>query len=220
MTSTEDLINQLVQGAAPVRRLSRPLSRAAFWLALAGMVIGGMAGVDGLCPNLPSRLMDPLYATSLGAAGLTGILAAAGAFMTGLPDRSRLWAVLPVPALLVWLGATSLSCVLCWTPTPAGFFQADGALHCGGVFLAVSAMLAGSLLWMSRRAPVADRWATAWLAGLAVAGLATLGLALTRTFAESALILVWNLGAAALTAPVLASSWRWAFRHGVPGKAA
>ena len=214
MISTEDLIDRLVREARPIRRLPGPLTRAGGWLAMAGVAIGGVIAVDGLCPNLYERLADPFYLTSFIAAGLTGALATAAAFMLSLPDRSRLWGILPIPALLVWLGAITLSCILYWTPTPPELLHPNNSLHCAGVFLTVSTLLTGLMFWMLRSGPLADGRGTSWLSGLAVTGLATVGLSLTRTFEESAMLLIWNLGASALTAPILALSWRWVIRCG------
>ena len=213
MTSTEDLIDRLVRDISPIRRLPGPMPRAAGWLAMAGVAIGGVIAVDGLCPYLYERLANPFYLTSFIAAGLTGALATAAAFMLSLPDRSRLWAILPIPALLAWLGAITLSCILNWTPTPSELLHPNSTLHCACVFLTVSTLLTGLLFWMLRSGPLADGRGTSWLSGLAVTGLATVGLSLTRTFEESAMLLIWNLGASALTAPILALSWRWMIRH-------
>ena len=207
MTRTEDLIAALARDARPVRRLRGPWTRAFLWLGLAALAIGGILAVDGICPNLESRLADPLFVTGLAAAALTGVLAGAGAFLVGLPDRSRLWVWLPMPAVVVWFGAVGLECLGHWTPVPEGMLQARDAAHCLCVFAAVSALLAASLLWMLRPAPLADGRGAAWLAGLAVAGLGTTGFTLTRTFEESALLLTWNLGAGLLAALLLAG-WR------------
>ena len=207
MTPTETLIAALVRDARPVRRLRGPWTRAMLWLGLAALVIGGVLAVDGFCPNLASRLADPLFATGLAAAALTGALAGVGAFLVGLPDRSRHWTWLPVPAAAVWFGAVGLECLGHWTPVPDGMLQVQDTAHCLCVFAAVSALLATSLLGMLRPAPLADGRGVAWLTGLAVAGLGTAGFTLTRTFEESALMLTWNLGAGLLAALLLVG-WR------------
>ena len=213
MTSTHDLIEVLVREASPVRRLASPVPRTLGWLGLAGVVIGGTIAVDGLCPNLAARLADPLYAASLAAAGVTGALAAMGAFLVSLPDRSRLWAWLPLPSGLAWTGLIAAECLTRPAATAAGLSGMDGTLHCATVFLIVSALLAVLLFQMLRPGPLAHGRRTGWLAGVAVGGLATVGFSLTRTFEAPSLLLAWNLGAGVLTSLLLTALWRCA----VPG---
>ena len=207
MTRTEDLIEALARDSGPVRRLRGPWTRTGGWLACAGLTIGAVVAVDGVCPNLAARLADPLFAAGLAAAGVTGALAGTSAFLLGLPDRSRLWALLPAPSALVWLGALGFDCLGRWTPAPEGAIQTGDATHCLCVFLAVSGMIAAALLWMLRPMPLAHGRGVTLLAGLAVAGLGVTGFTLTRTFDTSALMLTGNLGMGALATLVLIQGW-------------
>ena len=201
-----------MRDAVPVRRLPRPLFRAAGWLVLAGTAMGGVIAVDGVCPNLAARLADPLYAASLAAAGATGALAAMGAFLVSLPDRSRLWTLLPVPAGLTWMGLLAAECLTRPAAPPDGPVPLGNTLHCATVFLSVSALLTVSLFYMLRPGPLAHGRETGWLAGIAAGGLATVGFALTRTFEAPFLLLTWNLGAGALTMLAVTAFWRRAAR--------
>jgi hypothetical protein len=42
---------------------------------------------------------------------LTAVLAAFASFQLSLPDRSNRWGLLPLPALLLWLGASGIGCL-------------------------------------------------------------------------------------------------------------
>lgn len=215
-SSTDALIDTLVRASAPVARARPLMERAIGWLILAGTVIGATVAVDGVCPNLPLRAADPLYAAGLGAAGLTGALSVVAAFLLGLPDRSRLWGLLPLPAAGLWVAAVVGDCLALPPPMlsslaapapPEGYSS-----HCACVFLLLSLVLALLLRWGTRDDPLRHGWGTSGFAGLAVAGLATAGLSLTRTFAAPGPLLTWNLGAGALAALLLAALWRWGER--------
>ncbi len=102
MTNTPDLIDMLVERAAPVRRLRPPLARAALWLLFATLILGVIAVAHGLRPDIAARLRQPVFFVWAWCAALaTGILAAIASFRVSLPDGSRWWVLLPVPALVL-----------------------------------------------------------------------------------------------------------------------
>jgi hypothetical protein len=103
VTTTPDLIETLVERAAPVRRLRPPLVRAAFWLGFAGFVLALLAVGHGVRPDLAERLTQTTFAVSIAAALATGVLAAVAAFAISIPDRPRWWLLLPAPTLIVWI---------------------------------------------------------------------------------------------------------------------
>ena len=47
----------------------------------------------------------------MAAAALTGVLAVLAAFQLSFPDRDRRWALLPLPALALWLGDLGWGCL-------------------------------------------------------------------------------------------------------------
>ena len=65
-------------------------------------------------PDLTQRLRNPAFAVSMAAPLLTGVLAAFAAFLVSLPDRSRLWLLLPAPALIFWLSNIGYQCLNQW----------------------------------------------------------------------------------------------------------
>ena len=101
MTKTPDLIDTLVEYATPVRRLRPPLIRAALWLLFAALVLGLLAVVHGVRPDLAERLQQPIFVIGMFGALATGVLAAIASFKVSLPDGSRWWLLLPVPALVL-----------------------------------------------------------------------------------------------------------------------
>jgi len=105
MITTPDLIEALAANVTPVRRLRPPLVRATLWLSFAAVVLVLLAVSHGARPDLAQRLQQPTFVVSIAASFLTGILAAVAAFLVSLPDRSRAWLLLQLPALMVWISS-------------------------------------------------------------------------------------------------------------------
>ena len=80
------------------------------------MILGVIAIAHGLRPDLAVRLQEPVFSWSgWRAALLTGVLAAIAAFRVSLPEASRWWVMLPVPALVLWVSTHRL-----WLPDRLG----------------------------------------------------------------------------------------------------
>ena len=67
-------------------------------LALALTMVSGIGAMIQRLVAAPD-----LWLAAMGSM-LTAVLAAAAAFQLGLPDRKAAWALLPLPAVLVWIG--------------------------------------------------------------------------------------------------------------------
>src|SRR5258708_32539149 len=113
-TPHEDIIRGLTADLKPVRRLPPPGWRALLWLAVVAAVAFTLAAVADR-PAVEARLTaaPDIWLAAIGSA-LTMVLAAIAAFELSLPDRSPLWALLPLPAALLWLGASGAGCLRAW----------------------------------------------------------------------------------------------------------
>ena len=107
MTKTPDLIDTLVDCAAPVRRLRPPLVRATLWLSFAALILVLIAVAHGVRLDLAERLHQPVFVIGMFSALATGVLAAFASFRVSLPDGSRWWLLLPVPPLILWVSTIS-----------------------------------------------------------------------------------------------------------------
>jgi hypothetical protein len=114
VTKTPDLIDALVETATPVRRLRPPIVRAGLWLAFAAIVLGLIAIAHGVRPDFSDCMRQPLFVLGMLGALATGILAAVASFRLSLPDSSRLWIVLPLPALALWVATIGYGCLTDW----------------------------------------------------------------------------------------------------------
>jgi hypothetical protein len=197
VTRTEELIDALAERAAPVQRLRPPLVRAVLWLAFAGVLIALIAAGQGIRTDFIPHLRQPAFAVTIGAALTTGILSAAAAFAISIPGRSRTWLALPLPPLALWMSTIGYGCFADWVSLPGGFLFGD-ELKCVALLVMTSVPLAIALAAMLRYAAMLRTGAVALTGGLAIASITSAALPLFHDHDASALLLVWNLGTAAL----------------------
>ena len=198
MITTPDLIESLVAVAKPVRRLRPPAARAALWLLFAIAIVSLLAVSHGLRADLSVRLAEPLFVSGLAASLVTGVLAAVAAFIVSLPDRSRLWLLLPAPALALWVSTISYECLTEWVSIRTDGVNLGEAADCFATLVLTSVPLWLALLLMLRYAALLFSAAVAAAGSLAVGALAATALSLFHSMDASAMVLMWNLGAAAL----------------------
>lgn len=207
--STDDLIEELSIGVAPVKRLSPPLVRA---LTTFGMLAGLALAALVLLPKGNPLTMrgggdEILAGFELCAALLTGALALVAAFHLAIPGRSRGWLALPLPAFVVWVGVSGFGC---WRVSgEGGSFPSKLAhsLDCLVFILVSSAALGAPLAWrLSRAAPI-DPLPVAALGGLGVAALSAFLLQFFHPFAVTFLDLAVHIVAIGLVM-TLASIFR------------
>lgn len=198
MIKTPDLIASLATNLTPVRRLRPPMRRAARWLVLAAFVLTLLAISQGLRPDLAQKLQQPAFAVSMAASLLTGVLAAIAAFLVSLPDRSRLWLLLPVPALCVWLFNIGYQCLVQWISIGPDGVSLGEAARCFATLVLTSLPLSLSMLVMLRYAAPLRPTAVTLMGSLAVAAITATALSLFHALDATVMILMWNVGTAAL----------------------
>jgi hypothetical protein len=198
VTKTPDLIDVLVECATPVRRLRPPLVRAGLWLALAAVILALLAVGHGVRADLVERLHQPVFAVSIAAALDTAILAAVAAFMVSLPDRPQWWLALPAPALAVWVGTIGYGCLTDWVGIGPDGVRFGETLRCFATLVLTSVPLAIALAVMLRYAALLRPGAVTLAGALAVAAITSSALSLFHELDATMMILIWNLGTAAL----------------------
>jgi len=200
VTKTPDLIDTLVQDATPVRRLRPPLVRAGLWLAFAAIVLGLIAIAHGLRPDFSDCMRQPLFVVGLLGALATGISAAVASFQLSLPDSSRLWIILPLPALALWVVTIGYGCLTDWVSIGPDSVRLGEAIRCFATLLMTSVPLSIAMLAMLRYTALLRPLEVSVLGGLAVAAVTAFALSLFHDLDATVMILLWNLGAAALIA--------------------
>ena len=180
------LIRDLASNLHPVRPLRPPILRALIWLAAVVALAVALSFIADI-PAVAHRL-TAVADLGLAFAGsiATAILAAIAAFQLSLPDRSRAWAWLPLPAALLWIGASGMGCLRTWFVPDTHPALLDESRDCLLFILAISVPLSALLFAMLRRAYSLQPGLTAALAGLASASAAAALLNLFHPFDATA----------------------------------
>ncbi len=198
MITTPELIALLAVNARPVRRLRPPLVRTGLWLLLAGGVFVLLALGQGVRQDLVQRAGQPIFMIGIVASLATGILAAVASFLVSLPDRSRAWMLLPVPALVVWASTVSYGCLTNWVSIgPDGVHVGDAA-RCFATLMLTSLPLSFALFVMLRHALLLRPIAVTIAGSVAVAAMTATALSLFHEFDATIMVLMWNLGVAVI----------------------
>lgn len=198
MITTPQLIDALAANLAPVRRLRPPGTRAFGWLLLAALVLAVLAVSQGIRPDLAQRLHEPAFILGMAGALLTGVLAAIAAFMLSLPDRSRLCLLLPSPALVLWLSTIGYQCLTKWVSVEPNGIRLGETARCFATLVLTSLPLSLAMLMMLRYAAPLRPTAATLTGSLAVAAITATALSLFHDLDATLMILMWNLGTAAL----------------------
>ena len=211
---TSDLIRSLADNVTPVRRLRPPLLRAALWLALAFALMGILTMIHGLRPQFAERMTDPVFLTGMLSSLATGILAAIATFMMSLPDKSRLWMLLPLPTLVIWMANIGYQCFAGWVALPPAAVTVEAATSCLLTLIVTSIPLSLLMLIMLRYVAFLRPVSVALIGSLAVSGITSSALSMFHPLDATVMVLGWNLGTAVLFVVIAAIIGRNAARRG------
>lgn len=187
-----------------MRRLKPPLVRAGLWLLFAALLLGLIGVAHGLRPDILDCVREPRFAVAMFGSLATGILAALASFRVSLPDRSRLWLVLPLPALALWVSAVGYGCLTDWVTIGPDGVRLGEAVRCFATLLLTSAPLSIAMLVMLRYAALLRAAEVSLTGGLAVAAMTSFALSLFHDLDATMMILIWNLGSAVILATLVA----------------
>ncbi len=166
------LVQALGADLTPVRRLTAPALRVLLWLAIVGALALALAMVSDVGAMIRRLMTAPDMWLAAMASLLTAVLAAAAAFQLSLPDRKAAWALLPLPAVLLWIGASGMGCLRAWPVAEAYPMPPDQPEHCLIFILGLSLPLSLLLVVMLRRGFSLRPNLTAIIGGLACASAA------------------------------------------------
>jgi hypothetical protein len=206
--ATDRLIQSLVASAGPVRRLRPPAVRAALWLLAVAAVSALTILLFSDLAVFARRASDPKLDWELAGTLLTGIVAVIAAFELSLPDRSPLWALLPLPPLALWLTSSGYSCYRHWLSFGPGGWEIGESAQCFRFILAISVPLGVSLLVLLRQARPLAPVRVAAVGGLGIAALAAFLLQFFHPFDVTFMDLSVHLVAVAIVVAISALSAR------------
>lgn len=192
------LIHGLAADLLPVNPLPPPGKRTVIWLGfvvVAGLVLSLIADLSAFATRFMAA--PDMWLAMLGSA-LTAVLAAIAAFKLSLPDSSRAWAWLPLPAALLWVAASGLGSlrqvVLPGTHVP----PLAETMECLAIIVALSVPFSLLIFAMLREAFSLLPGLTVTLAGLAVAAASATLLNLFHPFDAAIVDLLVHVVAVAL----------------------
>jgi hypothetical protein len=206
--NTDDLIAQLSASAAPVKRLAPPLARALLWLAAVAVLAGLPILLRANLGVFAERASDPRMALELFATLATGVAGVIAAFYLSIPDRSRNWAWLPAPFVLLWILVTGVGCLRFWPEQNQRGWALDQSHYCFFFLLSVGLPLAGLLILTLRRASPLQPRLVASVGALGVAGLAAFILQFFHPFDVTIMDLGTHVAALAILIAVFSLSGR------------
>jgi hypothetical protein len=185
-----------------VRPLPAPLLRAACWLAVVLAIALVLAGIADLAAMRHRLMAAPDLCIAAVASTLTSILAAIAAFELDLPDRSPRWALLPLPALALWIGVSGLGCARGWLIPDVPPMTPMHTTRCFMFIVGFSVPLSTLILLMLRRGYSLAPSLTGACAGLAVAAAAATLLNFFHPYDITAVDLAAHAAAVALVVGV------------------
>ena len=203
-SSHERLISDLADDLAPVRRLRPPGVRALTWLAVVvatGLVLAAFADLSALVHRLGGA--RDMWLSVIGST-CTAILASVATFQLSLPDARRAWALLPLPAALLWIIASGVGCLRNWLVPDTHAADLPEARDCLILIVGLAVPLSALLIVMLRRACSLQPELTALIAGLASAAAAATLLNFFHQFDAGATDLAVHAVAVAI---VITASW-------------
>jgi hypothetical protein len=194
--------DRLIQGLSadlkPVRRLHSPVRRALGWLGIVAAIAVALSAFADLHAMWDRITAAPDMWLAVVGSAATAILAGIAAFELSLPDASRDWAWLPLPAALLWVGASGFGCLRVWLLPAVHVAEMSEARDCVLFIVALSVPLSALLLMMLRRACPLYPGLTTAIGGLAVASAAATLLNFFHPFDAAATDLTMHAVAVAL----------------------
>lgn len=184
--SHEALIGRLGTALVPVRRLPPPWLRTAGWLLLVATLATGLLMHYGADPMLRRWAATPDLAWAGIGAVITAISAAWAAFALGVPGRRAVWAWLPLPGALLWIGASGLGCLRTWIAPGTELAGVHQTADCLLFIIGFSVPLSALLIVLLRRACPLRPVRVAVLIGLASAAASASLLEICHAFDSAA----------------------------------
>lgn len=201
---TEELIGRLSTGLVPVRRLPSPSRQAMLWLAWSTLAIAVMVALHGLRPDIADRTTLAFDVAQWVASVGVGVAAALAAAMLARPDRSAAWTLLPLPALVAWIGSLGWGCLADVARLGSEAFALGTSWGCLRFIVLLGAPLTAGLLFLLRHAGPVRPTPVLLLGGLASAALCSAGLSLFHHLDAAVMVLAWHGGA---TLVLVALGW-------------
>lgn len=209
MIDTPDLIDALSRDLRPVRRLPSPGWRALTWLLLGAAMVTGIGMMEGVRHDILACLREGDFVCRTTGAMLTAIAGAFAAFQLSVPGRSRLWVLLPLPPLALWMSTVGYQCLTHWVELGPHGMKWGTTAACFAMMMLMGAPLTFAMFAMLKRAAPLHPTETLISGCLSVAALTGTAMSMFHASDATALILVGNVG---VTAAYVLIGWAFGGR--------
>ena len=199
------LIDRLGTGLVPVRRLPSPALRALGWLLAVAAIAVALSMHYGLAGMLQRWAAAPDLKWAGVGAVITAITAAWAAFALGVPGRPAAWAWLPLPGMLLWIGASGFGCLRSWIAPGTEVASMHQSVDCLAFIVSFSIPLSALMIVLLRRACPLRPVLTAVMIGLASAAASASLLEVCHAYDAAATDLLTHAAAVALVVAVNAA---------------
>ena len=199
------LIDRLGTGLVPVRRLPSPALRALGWLLAVAAIAVALSMHYGLAGMLQRWAAAPDLKWAGVGAVITAITAAWAAFALGVPGRPAAWAWLPLPGMLLWIGASGFGCLRSWIAPGTEVASMHQSVDCLAFIVSFSIPLSALMIVLLRRACPLRPVLTAVMIGLASAAASASLLEICHAYDAAATDLLTHAAAVALVVAVNAA---------------
>ncbi len=199
------LIDRLGTGLVPVRRLPSPALRALGWLLAVAAIAVALSMHYGLAGMLQRWAAAPDLKWAGVGAVITAITAAWAAFALGVPGRPAASAWLPLPGMLLWIGASGFGCLRSWIAPGTEVASMHQSVDCLAFIVSFSIPLSALMIVLLRRACPLRPVLTAVMIGLASAAASASLLEICHAYDAAATDLLTHAAAVALVVAVNAA---------------
>lgn len=209
----DELIARLVADLTPAPRLYHPFVRAGLWLLVVVALSSALvffSDAGAVTRRLAAAPID-VWLAHAGSIS-TAVLAAIAVFELSLPDRKAAWALLPAPALLLWIAGSGAGCLRSWVAPGTHIADFQESRHCLMFVIGFSIPLAALLVFMLRRAHPWRLNLVSAVGGLAVAAASAGLLELVHPYDAAAINLLFHFSAAAIVILLNMMCGSWVLR--------
>lgn len=192
---TQDLIADLAEDLAPVKRLSHPAKRLAKWILIAlpvSLFLGAIIEQQHFALAM-ERIRDPRILVELAAILLTALSAGYAALCCVQPGRSNKAWILPIVPFVVWLSLVGENCWRLFERIGADQISLAPHWTCYPSIAATGFAPALVMVLLLKRGALLTPTLTIALGTLAATALGAVGLRLYHPPDATAMLMLWQL---------------------------
>lgn len=201
---TEELIGRLVADLRPRHVERRIRSRRLWTVAIVAIALPLLALARPFRADIASRMADPMFVASVATSAMIFFTGLVTVLMLGVPGRSRLWLLVPLIALGLWLVSEFASVAIELLQGGWRALAFEHSAQCPFVIGIVGVPIFLAILSLSRLGLIVWRGPIVAVAALSSFSLPATILNLFHALDTAAMVLLWHFGAISVFASAAA----------------